>query len=176
MVVKSLDIRQQRTVIPVIKETNDCPSLLLWGGFSGGGSAVKNPPANAGHPGSIPGSGRSLGEGTGNPLQYSCLWNSMDRGAWWATVHWIARKSDMTYGPKQKQHTPPRRQLPVCLREGVCVVKNSAGSNADPWGVSGRLQAHNWNGQRNACRATKDTVKNWKHSVTQIRNYHWSFV
>ena len=43
MVVKSLDIRQQRTVILVVKETNDCPSLLLWGGFPGG-SAVKNPP------------------------------------------------------------------------------------------------------------------------------------
>ena len=66
--------------------------------------------------------------------------------------------------------------IPVCLKEGVCVVKNSAGSNADPWGVSRRLQAHNCNGQRNACRATKDTMKNWKHSVTQIRNYHWSFV
>ena len=46
---------------------------------------------NAGDPGSIPGSGRSPGEGNGNPLQYSCLENSMDRGAWWATVHGVAR-------------------------------------------------------------------------------------
>ena len=46
-----------------------------------GGSVVKNPPANAGDTGLIPGSGRSLGEGSGNPLQYSCLENSMDRGA-----------------------------------------------------------------------------------------------
>ena len=45
----------------------------------------------AGVPGSIPGSGRSLGEGNGNPLQYSCLENSMDRGAWQATVHGVAR-------------------------------------------------------------------------------------
>ena len=46
-----------------------------------------HPPANAGKMGSIPGSGRSLGEGTGNPLQYSCLENSLDRGAWQAIVH-----------------------------------------------------------------------------------------
>ena len=48
-------------------------------GFSGG-SGIKNPPANAGDWGSTPGSGRSPGEGNGNPLQYSCLENSMDRG------------------------------------------------------------------------------------------------
>ena len=55
---------------------------------------VKNPPANAGdvrHLGSIPGLGRSLGEGYGNPIQYSCLENSMDSGAWWATVHGLQR-------------------------------------------------------------------------------------
>ena len=53
------------------------------------------------HPVSIPGSGRSPGEGNGNPLQYSCLENPMDRGAWWATVHGVAksrtRLSDYTY-------------------------------------------------------------------------------
>jgi len=51
---------------------------------------VKNPPANAGNTrdaGSIPGLRRSSGVGTGNPLQYSCLKNSMDMRAWWATVH-----------------------------------------------------------------------------------------
>ena len=52
---------------------------------------VKHPPASAGDPGSIPGSGRSPGEGNGNPLQYSCLENSMDRGAWQATVHGVAK-------------------------------------------------------------------------------------
>ena len=46
---------------------------------------VKNPPTNAGDVGAIPGSGRYPGGGDGNPLQYSCLENSMDRGAWWAT-------------------------------------------------------------------------------------------
>ena len=51
---------------------------------------VKNLPVYGGDPGSIPGSGRSLGEGNGNPLQYSWLENSMDRGAWRATVHAVA--------------------------------------------------------------------------------------
>ena len=53
---------------------------------------VKNPPVNAGDirdVGLLPGSGRSLGEGHGNPLQYSCLDNPTDRGAWWATVHGV---------------------------------------------------------------------------------------
>ena len=60
---------------------------------------VKNPPANAGdarNMGSIPGSGRSPGEGNGNPLHYSCLENSMDRGALWATVYGVRKKSDRT--------------------------------------------------------------------------------
>ena len=48
--------------------------------------AVKNPPADAGGVGPVPELGRSPGEGNGNPLQYSCLKNSMDRGAWWVTV------------------------------------------------------------------------------------------
>ena len=63
-----------------------------------GNSVVKNPPANAGDirdTVSIPGSGRSPGGGHGNPPQYSCLENPMDRGAWWATVHWVT-ESDMT--------------------------------------------------------------------------------
>ena len=46
---------------------------------------------NAGDLGSIPGSGRSPGKRNGNPLQYPCLENPMDRGAWWATVHGVAR-------------------------------------------------------------------------------------
>ena len=56
----------------------------------------KNLPANAGDTGSIPGSGKSPGEGNGNPLQYSCLGNSKDRGAWWATDHGIAKELDTT--------------------------------------------------------------------------------
>ena len=59
-------------------------------------SGIKNPTANAGDAGLIPGSGRSSGEGNGNPLQHSCLENPMDRGAWWATVHRFAKESDTT--------------------------------------------------------------------------------
>ena len=52
---------------------------------------VKNPPTNAGDTGLIPGSGRSPGGGNDNPLQYSCLESSMDRGAWQATIHGVAK-------------------------------------------------------------------------------------
>ena len=65
---------------------------------------VKNPPANAedvGDAGLFPGSGRSPGVGNGNPLQYSYLENPMDRGAWWAIVHRVAKsqsdKTEATY-------------------------------------------------------------------------------
>ena len=60
--------------------------------FSPGGSEVKASACNAGDLGSIPGLGRSPGEGNGNPHQYSCLENPMDGGAWWATiVHGVAK-------------------------------------------------------------------------------------
>ena len=60
-----------------------------------GGSDGKASAWNAGDLGSIPGLGRSPGEGNGNPLQYSCLENPMGGGAWWATIHWFA-ESDTT--------------------------------------------------------------------------------
>ena len=60
-----------------------------------GGSDDKASVCNAGDPGSIPGLGRSPGEGNGNPLQYSCLENPMEGGAWKATVHWVT-ESDTT--------------------------------------------------------------------------------
>ena len=56
-----------------------------------GGSDDKESACNVGDLGSIPGLGRSLGVGNGNPLQYSCLVNSMDRGTWWATVHGVTK-------------------------------------------------------------------------------------
>ena len=59
--------------------------------MASGGSVGKESACNAGDPGSIPGLGRSPGEGNGNPLQYSCLENPMDRGAWRTTVHGVAR-------------------------------------------------------------------------------------
>ena len=57
---------------------------------------VKNLCASAGDVGLIPGSGRSPGEENGNPLQYYCPENPMDRGAWWAIVHQISNESDTT--------------------------------------------------------------------------------
>ena len=72
------------------------------------GSDSKASAYNVGDLGSIPGSGRSPGEGNGSPLQYSCLENPMDRGTWWATVHGVAQSqtqlSDFTfvYGVRHK--------------------------------------------------------------------------
>ena len=79
--------------LPPASNTSYLPDFSVFNlhlGFPGG-SMVKNPPANAVDLGSIPGSGRSPGEGNGNPLQYSCLENPMDRGSWWATVHAVAK-------------------------------------------------------------------------------------
>ena len=73
---------------------------MLNMGFPGS-SEVKASACNEGDLGLIPGLGRSPGEGNGNPLQYSCLENPMDGGAWWATVHGVAksrtRLSDFTF-------------------------------------------------------------------------------
>ena len=60
-----------------------------------GGSVVKNSPANAEDSDWIPGWRRFLGEGNGNPVQYSCLGNPMDRGAWLSAVHGVAKESEM---------------------------------------------------------------------------------
>ena len=68
------------------------------------GSVVTNIPAKAGDPGSTSGSGRSPGEGTGNPPQYSCLGNPMDRGAWRATVYEVRRLGHDLEAEQQQQH------------------------------------------------------------------------
>ena len=77
------------------------PYSHIWG-FPGG-SEGKASACNAGDCSSIPGSGRSPGQGNGNPLRYSCLENPTDRGAWWATVHGVTksqtRLSDFTSQP-----------------------------------------------------------------------------
>ena len=65
--------------------------MIIWG--YPGGSAIKNAPGVQDSC-SVPGSGRSHGEENDNPLQYSYLRNSMDRGAWWATVHGVTKESD----------------------------------------------------------------------------------
>ena len=88
--------RSQPRKLPAVFEV---PFDEYWG-FPGG-SEVKASACNAGDLGSIPGLGRSPGEGNGNPLQYSCLENPMDGGAWWAIVHGVAksrtRLSDFTF-------------------------------------------------------------------------------
>ena len=63
-----------------------------------GGLEDRASACNEGDPGSIPGFGRSPGEGNGNPLQYSCLENPMDRAAWWATVHGVAKSQTRLSG------------------------------------------------------------------------------
>ena len=94
------------------RSNNDKPlSMGLWKNFNSiltspgfpGGSEVKASACNAGNPGSIPGSGRSPGEGNGNPLQYSCLENPMDRGAWWAIVHRVAKSRTRLSDFKKKR-------------------------------------------------------------------------
>ena len=67
-------------------------------------SVVKNSLANAGDVGSVPGLGRSPGEGNGNPLQYSCLGNPQNRGVWWVTVHGVSKESDTTEGVHAYAH------------------------------------------------------------------------
>ena len=67
---------------------------MLWTGVHGSDS--KESACSAGDLNSVPGSGRSPGGGHGNPLQYSCLGNPMDRGVSWALVHGITKESDMT--------------------------------------------------------------------------------
>ena len=85
---------------------DECNCEVVWAFFGialgfPGGSEVKVSACNAGNLGWIPGSGRSPGEGNGNPLQYSCLENPMGGGARWATVHWVTkswtRLSDFTF-------------------------------------------------------------------------------
>ena len=78
-----------------------------------GGTTVENPPANvgdAGDSGLIPRLGRSPGVPNGNPLQYSCLENSMDRGAWMATVHAVA-ESQTRLTPACKHYTQERKGM-----------------------------------------------------------------
>ena len=81
-----------------------------------GGTVVKNSPANAEDArdaGLIPGSGRSPGEGNGSPLQYSCLGNPIDRGAWWAIVHG-GHKYDLAAKP------PPLILLSQVRNKAIC--------------------------------------------------------
>ena len=84
--------------------------MRLLRGFPGG-TVVKNPPASAGDAGSIPEPGKSSGGGHGNPLHYACLENSMDRGAWQATVHGIAELDRTEWLSTLRLLTPPNHLL-----------------------------------------------------------------
>ena len=91
----------QRTLKSLLQHHSSKASILGPSAGFPGSLDGKASACNAGDPGSIPGSGRSPGEGNGNSLQYSCLENPMDGGAWWATVHGVAknqtRLSDFTF-------------------------------------------------------------------------------
>ena len=87
-----------------------CCGLTISLGSIWASQVVKNPPTNAGDArdvGSIPELGRPRGVGNGNLIQYSCLENSMDRGAWWATVHGVA-KSGTQLSSHTHTHTPTK--------------------------------------------------------------------
>ena len=101
-------------------------SEQYWG-FPGG-SEVKASACNAGDLGSIPGSGRSPGEGNGNPLQYSCLENPMDGGSWWATVHGVAKSQTRLSDFTSRHFKKPERGLPHNIHKSKA-IKNSTGTS-----------------------------------------------
>ena len=93
-----------------------------------GGSEVKASASNVRDVGSVPGSGRSPGEGNGNPLQYSCLENPMDGEAWWDTVHGVAksrtRLSDFTHLLTEKDLLVKNKLFTI-----VFLIRNCVGSS-----------------------------------------------
>ena len=104
-------------------------------GFSGG-SDGKESACREGDLGLIPGSGRSPGEGNGNPLQYSCLENSMDRGAWWATVHGSQRlRHDLVTNTFTLHTIITSKGLEQLIPKCEMI-----------WGKSGRFWGHRWRG------------------------------
>ena len=92
-----------------------------------GALGVKNPPATAGDPGSIPGLGRSPEEGNGHPLQYSCLGNPMDRGAWQVTVRRVAKSWAQLKRLSTHAGGLLSRQLqqPLCQMASLCSSTSS---------------------------------------------------
>jgi len=87
-----------------------------------GGSVVKNLPVNAGCQCLIPGSGKSPGEGNGNPLQYSCLGNPTDRGSWWVTVHGVTKGSDSIEMTKQQQQVKVKGSNHWCCSPNISMI------------------------------------------------------
>ena len=123
-------------MLPPCSLARGCPVLVFCSPYGNilysHGSEVKASACNVGDLGSIPGLGRSPGEGNGNPLQYSCLENLMDGGAWWATVHGVAKSrtwlSDFTHthiGPNDDPFQEDLFQL-------ASTSRNAAASAPDP--------------------------------------------
>ena len=129
---------------PEYKNGLPFPSPLYWG------SAVKNPSANAEYSGLIPRSGRSPGKGNGNPLRYSCLGNSMDRGVWWATVHGVSKSRTIlslcthAHTRRANQYRPIADASPVSVKWGPNIPEASSSPNVTwLWITNGELLT--WN-------------------------------
>ena len=127
-----------------------CVCVCTHMGFPGG-SGVKASARNAGDLGSIPGLGRSPGEGNSNPLHYSCLENPMDGGAWWATVHAVAksrtRLSDFT-------HSQYICKL-ILLQSQVCSPVDSKANLLTPGGGEGKCSVYRCQARSPGSRGSK---------------------
>ena len=117
-----------------------------------GGSVVKNPPANAGDAGLIPGLGKSPGGGSGNSLQYTCLGNPMDRGGWWTRVHGVTKSWTAATAAKLLQScptlcnpidgSPPGSSVPGILQARTLEWVTISFSNALKWKVKVKSLSH----------------------------------
>ena len=103
-------------------------------------SVGEEPACNAGDPGSIPGSGRSPGEGNGNPLQYSCPENPMDRGAWQVAVHGVTRVGH-NLATKPHDHTCAQELKFSCRWAWCCMTVNEASEMLGEVGIPTREKA-----------------------------------
>ena len=139
--------------------------------------SVKNLPANAGDTSSIQGSGRSPGEGNGTPLQYSCLENPMDRGAWRATVHGVARvKHDLVTKPPHtyKARTANEIWIRQCFGESKLQPSHDHWIFEWTWFTVDDLcevmqwQFWPWNGDFSGLK-----VWNLRYNIDQIQGWGW---
>ena len=128
---------------------------------------VKNPPASGGDTGdtgSIPGLGRSPGEGNGNPLQYSFLEKPMDRGAWWATVHevaksqtWLSSSTTATWGGQKTVCDVCERDAVFSTQRNIHTLRFLAGLDVR-WGT---IKWFVWNAYIIVGAMTKKGINKW---------------
>ena len=111
-----------------------------------GGSVVKNLPANAREVGWIPRSGRSPTGGNGNSLQYSCLDNSMDRGAWWAEVHGVAKSWRRLSTQAHKHSYIQSKQFHCKVYQSTNICRGSSFTSCQIWNLT---QTRNHSFQQN---------------------------